>query len=305
MTISNSIMYHYVDHKRLQCPFSTHYDYDQFMSEVNALLEGGHQFMTVTERFYSKCDEAIALTFDDGLKCHLKVAESLRSLNIAATFYPLSRPLIDKVTLNVHLIHLIVFRYGSKSLELLRKSCIEQDIDYHSLESRVKTSFQDIYRRYDDTYKVKLFKKICNFADMHLVINKLLTHICDSKGIPYSSESVYLIDDELRKISEMGHEIGSHGHSHTPVGMSSRTMQKIEVKVSCDHLSAIIGKPIKSYCFPYGTFETISKSIEPIFEQVGITNAVMSCDNQKALAHGHQLRYALSRVDCIDYDFSK
>lgn len=61
-----------------------------------------------------------------------------------------------------------------------------------------------------------------------------------------------LDDYQLIELSEMGMEIGSHGVTHLPL-TSSPDVQK-ELIESKDKLEQTIGKPVSSFCYPFGKF---------------------------------------------------
>ena len=61
---------------------------------------------------------------------------------------------------------------------------------------------------------------------------------------------------QLRTVLSAGHEIGSHGMTHTPLkGVSSSELAR-EVVDSQGFLENAIGAPVTGFCYPYGAHDT-------------------------------------------------
>lgn len=54
----------------------------------------------------------------------------------------------------------------------------------------------------------------------------------------------------VRDIQSMGHEIGSHGHSHTPLDLLTPKTFEEDLKLSLDALSSITGSPVQGFRAP-------------------------------------------------------
>ena len=71
----------------------------------------------------------------------------------------------------------------------------------------------------------------------------------DWKGIPLMAE------EEVRDLSSRGFEIGSHTRTHCDLGALSRTdplQARREIFDSRMELEDLLGKPVTSFCYPYG-----------------------------------------------------
>lgn len=74
----------------------------------------------------------------------------------------------------------------------------------------------------------------------------------------------HLSVDQIKKLAECGHEIGSHSFSHANlIFLNDKDLQK-ELRDSKKYLEDIIGKEVKSLSFPYGSWNkrVWEKSIE-------------------------------------------
>ena len=112
---------------------------------------------------------------------------------------------------------LILSKEGEKSLDLLFEACNQLDIsitDHNNYEIE-KENYKNAYSRFDSNSKIKEFKRLINYYGSIGVRDTLLNEIIIKLGILKKAEDLYLSFDEIKEISEMGFEIGSHGVSHT------------------------------------------------------------------------------------------
>ena len=98
-----SLMYHYVRETSLQSSFSRHKDINEFQNECR-ILKSIYDFIDfrTAQNNFEEYKDALILTFDDGLKDHLDVAEILSKLNLKAVFYISTGPYINQEILPVH-----------------------------------------------------------------------------------------------------------------------------------------------------------------------------------------------------------
>ena len=139
-----SFMYHYVRRFSSEWPHSRHKDIFLFKKEILKIRK--NNFFNISEAVnnFKKNEEfcnSIILTFDDGIKDHLKVAEILHSLSIKATFYIPIKPYIDRELLSVHKAHLIISKYGSSALDMLIELCNKLKINHYELVNKKEEEF--------------------------------------------------------------------------------------------------------------------------------------------------------------------
>lgn len=68
-----------------------------------------------------------------------------------------------------------------------------------------------------------------------------------------SRSAAQLMDwSSLRELSDMGHEIGSHGVSHRSLRTMSRSNALNEMKLSRDEIEQRIGRRVTSFAYPFG-----------------------------------------------------
>ena len=78
----------------------------------------------------------------------------------------------------------------------------------------------------------------------------------------YECEIEYLTENNISAISKSKLiSIQAHGHKHIRLADVSQEQQEQEIKVSKEILQEITKKDITGFCFPYGSYNNITKSI--------------------------------------------
>ena len=275
-------MYHYVRKFDLKFPYSKHKEIKDFVNEVKNLISLGYEFKNVTEALKSlkkgeNLNKVVLLTFDDGLKDHIDAAKILKNLGIQkGTFYIPTQPYLDNEILHVHNAHLILSKEGEKSLDLLFEACKHLDISIknHSNYKIEKEIHKNSYSRNETSSKIKEFKRLINFYGSIGVRDALLNEIITKLGIFKKAEELYLSFDEIKEISEMGFEIGSHGVSHTLLSRLDKKNQKEELFRSKKFLENLISKDINSFCYPYGGKKSYNQDTLQLMKEVNYHNAI-------------------------------
>ena len=304
--IMKALMYHYVRKFDLNFPYSKHKEIEDFEKEIKNLISLGYKFKNVTEAINSlKRDEdlnkVILLTFDDGLKDHLDAAKILKHLGIPkGTFYIPTQPYLNNEILHVHKAHLILSKEGEKSLDLLFEACNLLDIsitDHNNYEIE-KENFKNAYSRFDANSKIKEFKRLINFYGSIGVRDLLLDEIITKLGIFKKAEELYLSFDEIKEISEMGFEIGSHGVSHTLLSRLDKEKQREELSSSKKFLEYLISKEINSFCYPYGGKKSYNKHTLRLLKEVNYHNAISVEQRNINKATIKNNLFEIPRYDC-------
>jgi len=95
----------------------------------------------------------------------------------------------------------------------------------------------------------------------------------NTKKLPQND---FLSWNQIREMSQSGIDFGSHTVSHNSLRKLSRKEIQYELAYSKTRLESELGKPIKGFAFPYGTFRDISPAIEPLIAELGFSWAVTS-----------------------------
>lgn len=124
-------------------------------------------------------------------------------------------------------------------------------------------------------------------------INPILFAISDRNKPDRQSiatKRALLSDTDLRKLSDLGWEIGSHGKTHTVVTSLDENNLKKELVNSKNDLETIIGKKITAFSYPHGKY---SKEVKNEVRKAGYKIAFSADDLEIG---GRVDRYAIPRV---------
>ncbi len=297
-----SIMYHYVRDFDQKYPYSKHKELEFFFKECN-FFKSKYICKNISNGLYEKENkETLFLTFDDGLKDHLLVAEILHKNNLKGTFYIPAYPYLNNDILSVHKAHIICSKIGGDCFELLKKAVKELGFNFDSLcEKNANKNFEKKYSKHKDDTLIKEFKRIINYYGELKIRDKVLNHILNYLSEDIKPKEFYLTEKEIKHISNLGHEVGSHGITHTLFSRLNRYEQEREIKLSKIFLESIINKNVNSFCYPYGTKDSYNNTTINLLKKHNYTNAVsveardISEDDLK-----DNRIYELPRFDCND-----
>jgi peptidoglycan/xylan/chitin deacetylase (PgdA/CDA1 family) len=201
-------------------------------------------------------ENATIITFDDGLKEQYDLAlPILDELNIPAIFYVNTSNIIEKRVQSVHKVHMV--RSVCAPLKIVN-TILEMNptiADFILDESIIEKAVTHYI--YDDKDTARL-KYILNFIldtnTQTILMDKLFVDLF--RGMETSlHKELYMSIEMLSILSERGY-LGSHGHTHRPIGLLPIEEQYAEIALSQEILSNNFGKKIQSFSFPYGSFES-------------------------------------------------
>lgn len=212
---------------------------DEFELALDRLLALGKKFVTVSQllRLEVSADH-VALTFDDGYSDNFKhVLPLLERRRVKATFFPVVVPCRDR--------------------SVLPLDDYYQRIDESELSQEVRTDLL-----------VGEAKKSFYWKEPHDQRRHIDTCL---GGPPERSRVSYLDQAELKELTDLGHEVGSHGMTHSLLTAEymSEDMSRIELQESKAWLEHATGKPVQAYCFPAGRH---NKRLIELAAEVGYTS---------------------------------
>ena len=106
--------------------------------------------------------------------------------------------------------------------------------------------------------------------------------------------------EELRALTQGGLvEIGAHTVSHPVLAALAKKAQAEEVRSSKLALEAILGQPVSSFSYPFGSRSDYTPTTRSIVRQAGFARA---CANVEGLADPGAQRYELPRMIVRDWD---
>lgn len=291
LTVSN---YHYI-----RLDFKTKYPSifgltpNEFKQQLILLKNQGHfvhpnDLVSNLNTILQSKENNLLITFDDGLKEQFDLAlPVLDELNIPAVFFVNSINREEKKVSTVHKIHLL--RSIISSSEFLEKFI---DLPFSSLE---KKKAQEIYR-YDDEKSAAL-KYILNFKldfkQQEQIVNKLFDLHFDQNTV---LDSLYMTEQNLIELASKGY-LGSHTHSHYPLGLLDTDTIKTELEKTKTYLDQLTNSAVNIISYPYGTPEVCTDLVADLAKKTGYkigfttTRGINTLDKNPLL---------LNRFDCND-----
>lgn len=231
------------------------------------------------------------ITFDDGLKEQYQLAlPILDELNIPAVFFVNSINHIERKLSTVHKIHLL---RSIVSSEILYRQV--QDFTGLKLGNKNIENAHSFYR-FDEpnAAELKYFLNVfLNIEKQKEFVDDLFKQHFDEIAI---LEKLYMSHKELQHIASKNY-LGSHTHSHLPLGLYNDEDIERELTTTKAHLENTFSTAIELVSYPYGTREVVTKNVAKLAKEAGykIGFTTMAGTNN----HLDEL-LLLNRFDCND-----
>ncbi len=264
-------MYHYIREGREDLPYFRYLHIDDFLTQLDD-LSTKHHFVTHNE--FQSCletgdvvENGLILTFDDGLKDHLRVSQELAERGLWGIFYVATGPYENKQLLDVHRIHMLIGAFGGKRvLAFLEKHLDESMLSHNHVEE-----FHTLtYARQSNDDATEESKRILNYLISYDVRTQILTQMMREFFGNESelTKSYYLNEKDMQNMCDMGMIIGSHSISHPVFSKLTRQKQQHEIQHSFAYLQNVVGAfSMKTFCYPYGGFHSFTDETEQILEE--------------------------------------
>lgn len=281
------VMYHYVRPiKNSKYPEIKGLELDGFIRQMEFFKKN---FTFITAKQLLSCiyngetipDNAILLTFDDGLKDHYSyVFPVLQQFNVQGLFFPTAETIESNKVIDVHKIHFILASCKNKNnivdniFTLIKKNKDKYQLD--SPESYFKSLA--IPNRFD-TKEVIFIKRILQRNLPHELREQIVDYLFkkfvtdDEKSF---SEELYLSYDDIKNMQNAGMYFGSHGYSHEWLTYLNDSDLNIELKKMLEFNSRINkNNDNMIMCYPYGNNNTnLIKKLKIYGYKAGLTTDV-------------------------------
>jgi len=108
-----------------------------------------------------------------------------------------------------------------------------------------------------------------------------------------------MCNDDLKWLSAVGFEVGSHSHTHQLCGTFSDEQFQEEARFSKQIIENIIGCSVVSFSYPYGRQRAYSKSTAMILRQTGFK---VSFTQEELFVDALNDLYFIPRINVHRYD---
>ena len=233
------------------------------------------------------------ITFDDGLKIHKHIVDTvLEKHNIKALFNINTNHFVNKFD------NLELFRnFRNEKFEIMdnfynlffdiveKKKQIKLDTYFRSISNYLTKS--NFY-----TFNDKKFRYLRDVILSESEYADIMFDLIEIMKYDYQKKDFWLNTQDIKKISDLGHAIGLHSHSHSQ-NLVNQNYEN-QYKDFCKNkkiLESIIQQPITFGSYPFGKYN--SKTIK-VFENLGIKYSFIAFDEHN---HLYKKNLEIPRID--------
>ena len=308
MCVMRAIMYHYVRPVPEELPFFRYLHVDDFARQIDWLMQN-HRLVSRDELFAARetgtVPEGIVLTFDDGLSDHFDyVFPILKSRGLFGLFYICTSPYVTCKVLDVHRIHLLLGCLGGQeALNRLSRHLKDEMIFHGDLQAFREAT----YKHQTNDSATTLFKRTLNYLISYEFRENVIDALFDEAFGNQRElvESFYLTPDQIREMDREGMVIGSHGVNHYVFSKLPGETQRQEIFESFAFLEGLVGRPMTTFCHPYGGPHTYTRDTEALLEEVGSVVSFAVDPRDITAADFRESPHALPRYDCNMFPHGK
>lgn len=111
---------------------------------------------------------------------------------------------------------------------------------------------------------------------------------------PPPPDALTMSDTQLREMARLpGAEIGAHTLTHIHLGGQSTALKRREISGSVERLSALLGRPVRTFAYPYGDTPAVDREAQRLVRDAGCD---LACSTTPGIAHPRRNRFTLPRV---------
>ncbi|WP_438865939.1 polysaccharide deacetylase family protein [Salinimicrobium oceani] len=109
-------------------------------------------------------------------------------------------------------------------------------------------------------------------------------------------EELYMTEAHLKELASKGY-LGSHTHSHYPLGLLEPDVVLTELQVSKSYFEKLTNKSINFLAYPYGTEEVCTAEVAELAKKAGYE---IGLTTKRGMNTIHENPLLLKRFDCND-----
>lgn len=253
---------------------------------------------------------SVAITFDDGYVDNVQNAKPLLERHdLPATFFLVSKFLGSQAEFWWDELDRILLRPGilPKNFSLdINGNSIEIDLEHATNYSNESYRDNRNWRAWEDpptprhSLYYSLWKRLRSLpdSDRQETLRKLSSWAnADSQARPGNRAL------SLSELSAIGKEslieVACHTETHPQLSLLPASIQRDEIHASKARLEEILGRPVKSFAYPYGSQDDYTAETVAIVRENGFTSA---CSTSPGVVTKHSDLFQLPRVPVEDWN---
>ena len=298
------ITYHYVRPGSPEVPGLRFLHLDDFRKQLDWLCDtrrpiSKNEFLDIMKG-NEKVADGFVLTFDDGLLDHYKfVFPELMKRGLWGAFYVPVGPYLDGRSLDVHQVHALLGIFGGQ------KVLNELNNALSSLEIFLdETVSSNRYSQADDDEAIVRVKRKLNYELPIGLRSAVLNRVCEQLKFELRVSDWYMSTSQLQEMVDGGMIIGSHSLTHRPMHQLPLESQDSEIQESFSWLEGALGADLpRSFCYPYGGFDTFSIETEALLDKAGALWSFNTEEREISQLDVSERPQALPRFDCCNLPY--
>lgn len=255
------LCYHYIRPEKNKDPFPRILgtNLNEFKNHLSKLIDF-YKIISVDDVFNFLCKNkswkeskmGLLFTFDDGLSDHYIAAQILNKLDIQGLFFIPTCILHDNLPPNPTILHYSIAYFGIKKfLEFYNDALNEYHLDQTKFSIYYETNRNNPWETID---KIKtIFKYKLDYINSRNILLYIYKNLF-LKKFPNAMELMHLTQNQIIKMLEMGHSIGTHTHSHISVAASTLSKKDFEKEIIAPkiYLEKNFQTKVIAFSYPFG-----------------------------------------------------
>jgi peptidoglycan/xylan/chitin deacetylase (PgdA/CDA1 family) len=245
-------------------------------------------------------NEFFMLTFDDGLREHYSVAvDVLEKRGVRGAFFVNSLPHTEYKVLSVHKLQWMRSQTPPEVFFRELQDALSPEEDVLLACPETATRARAAYR-YDSEPDAKA-KYLLNYLLPRSRASSVIEALFLQKGVDEAElcGNFYMSAEQIRELSQRGHIVGAHGHTHAPMSeVESHRLDDSELNLNIRFLESLRGMRPEWVSYPYGHSRALPKDTAAFCRKfgfkVGLTT-IRGCNEAPD-------PYRLERISCGDLD---
>jgi peptidoglycan/xylan/chitin deacetylase (PgdA/CDA1 family) len=297
-------MYHYVRPGPDRPPYEYYHlaleDFRRQLDHLQAeytLVDRG-TFVAATEGTGTLPDDAVVLTFDDGLVDHYDhVLPELQARGLWGLFF-VPGPVGD-TPLSVHRVHALLGTVGAAAVD----EALEQLVDPTDVRAGRSEEFQRMYAETDSDAVTTRVKRTLNYFLPYGRVPEVLDALEERfPAAQFEPEELYMDDEEVAALADAGMLVGGHTVTHRVLSRLSPDDQRRELERSLAHVEESAGsQPLRTFAYPYGDPETFDDTTLAVLRQAGCDIAFTTHPEDVPPDRFRTTPLQLPRRDCNEF----